>query len=268
MVIIEGSRLWALAGEWAPNPFRQGKSRCWRRIKTQKIENEIPVAEIFLSVQGEGINAGVPSVFLRTYFCNLTCTWCDSKYTWLNQDQSKAGVDYKSMTADAVFEHVMRFGCSHLVLTGGEPLLQQKFLAPILSRLKKEGMYIETETNGTIAPTEETLGLIDCFNVSPKTSNSLVDRRVRTRRAPLEAFVASEKAWFKFVVRDSPDLAEVEDLIAEFSIPRDRVMLMPEGIDSTTLIERSRWLVDVCMKRGFRFTPRLHILLFGNKRGT
>lgn len=223
---------------------------------------------MFLSVQGEGINAGTPSVFLRTYFCNLTCTWCDSKYTWLNQDKSKAGVDYTLMTVDAVFDKVMRFGCKHMVLTGGEPLLHQKLLAPVLSRLKKEGVCIEVETNGTMAPTTEMFGLIDCFNVSPKTSNSLVDRRVRIRRGPLEAFVASQKAWFKFVIRDSQDLSEVEDLIAEFSLPSDRVMLMPEGTDSTTLIERSRWLVDVCMAKGFRFTPRLHILLFGNKRGT
>ena len=112
------------------------------------------------------------------------------------------------------------------------------------------------------------LELVDCFNVSPKTSNSLVDRRVRTRRGSLEALVASQKSWFKFVVRDSKDLSEVEDLIAEFSLPRDRVMLMPEGTDSATLIERGRWLVDICMEKGFRFTPRLHILLFGNRRGT
>jgi organic radical activating enzyme len=172
------------------------------------------------------------------------------------------------MTADAVFQKVMSFGCAHLVLTGGEPLLHQKLLEPVLSRLKKEGVYIEVETNGTVTPTEETFSLIDCFNVSPKTSNSLVDSRVRTRRGPLEAFAGSRKSWFKFVVRDSKDLSEVEDLIHEFSLPRDRIMLMPEGTDSTTLIERGRWLVDVCMERGFRFTPRLHILLFGNKRGT
>jgi 7-cyano-7-deazaguanosine (preQ0) biosynthesis protein QueE len=237
-------------------------------MKTQKVENELPVSEVFISVQGEGINAGTPSVFLRTYFCNLTCTWCDSKYTWLNQDQSKAGVEYRSMTADAVFDKVMSFDCKHIVLTGGEPLLHQRLLAPILSRLKKEGAYVEVETNGTIAPTAEMFELIDCFNVSPKTSNSLVDRRVRTRRGALAALVASHKTWFKFVVSDSQDLSEVEDLIDEFSVPRDRVMLMPEGIDSITLIERSRWLVDICKERGFRFTPRLHILLFGNKRGT
>jgi 7-carboxy-7-deazaguanine synthase len=223
---------------------------------------------MFLSVQGEGVNAGTPSVFLRTYFCNLTCTWCDSKYTWLNQNQSKAGLDYRLMTAEAVVDEVKGFGCGHLVVTGGEPLLHQRQLAPILSRLKTEGMYIEVETNGTFAPSAEMLDVVDCFNVSPKTSNSAVERKLRLREDPLRALASSKKTWFKFVVSDLKDVAEVEDLIAEFSIPRDRVMLMPEGTEQTKLMEKSRWLVDVCKEHGFRFAPRLHILLFGNKRGT
>ena len=230
--------------------------------------NGLPVSEIFLSVQGEGIHAGTPSVFLRTYFCNLTCTWCDSKYTWQNQDKSTDGVDYRGMKTRDVLDRVLAFNCKHLVLTGGEPLLHQRLLPMILSRLKKEGLYVELETNGTIVPKAEMLELVDCFNVSPKTSNSHVDRRVRTRRMALNGLVTSGKAWFKFVVSDFGDLSEVEELISEFSIPRDRVMLMPEGTDTTLLLERGRWLVDVCKERGFRFTPRLHILLFGNKRGT
>ncbi len=230
--------------------------------------NGLPVSEIFLSVQGEGIHAGTPSVFLRTYFCNLTCTWCDSKYTWQNQGKSTDGVDYRGMKTRDVLDRVLAFNCKHLVLTGGEPLLHQRLLPMILSRLKKEGLYVELETNGTIVPKAEMLELVDCFNVSPKTSNSHVDRRVRTRRMALNGLVTSGKAWFKFVVSDFGDLSEVEELISEFSIPRDRVMLMPEGTDTTLLLERGRWLVDVCKERGFRFTPRLHILLFGNKRGT
>jgi len=236
--------------------------------KTQRQENELPIAEIFLSVQGEGINAGTPSVFLRTYFCNLTCTWCDTKYTWLNQDESKSGIDYQSMTADAVIAKVMGFGCKHLVVTGGEPLLHQRVLLPVLSSLKKEGVSAEIETNGTLEPSAEMLETVDCFNVSPKTSNSLVDARLRVRRGPLRAFAGSRKAWFKFVTSDSRDVDEVEELISACGLPRDRVMLMPEGIDADALLVKSRWLVDVCKERGFRFTPRLQILLYGNRRGT
>jgi 7-carboxy-7-deazaguanine synthase len=235
----------------------------------QKAEtDQIPISEIFLSVQGEGVNTGVPSVFLRTYFCNLSCTWCDSKYTWLNQEKSKPGVDYKPMTTETVIQKIISFGQKHLVVTGGEPLLQQKLLTKVLSRLKEEGFYIEVETNGTIVPIPKMLELVDCFNVSPKTSNSLVNPKARTRRGALETFAGSSKSWFKFVVGNQQDVLEVDELVSEFSLPRERVMLMPEGIDSETIIERGRWLVEVCKEKGFRFTPRLHILLFGNKRGT
>ncbi|MDG6920406.1 MAG: 7-carboxy-7-deazaguanine synthase QueE [Nitrososphaerota archaeon] len=233
----------------------------------QRTENELPIVEVFLSVQGEGINIGTPSVFLRTYFCNLTCTWCDTKYTWLNQDRSKAGIDYQSMTAEDIVSRVTKFDCKNLVLTGGEPLLHQRPLLPVLSRLKERDMHIEVETNGTVPPSEEMLDVVDLFNVSPKTSNSLVDKRLRLRRVVLEAFVTSQKAWFKFVVRDQHDLLEVESLISDFSMPAERVILMPEGTDSVVLNERGRWLIEICKEKGFRFTPRLHIMLFGNRRG-
>lgn len=234
----------------------------------QRSKNDVPVSEIFLSVQGEGIHAGTPSVFLRTYHCNLTCVWCDSKYTWQNQGVSKPGVDYELMSEESVFSRLVHYGCKHLVLTGGEPMLHQKVLSPLLSNLREGGFFIEVETNGTIIPTIETLRLIDCFNVSPKTSNSLVEERVRTQSEALRVLVESQKAWFKFVISDARDVDEVEELISKFAIPRDRVLLMPEGTDATALLERSRWLANLCKERGFRFSPRLHILLFGNKRGT
>lgn len=219
-------------------------------------------------MQGEGAYAGTPSVFLRTYMCNLSCTWCDTKYTWVNQDRSVRGVDYESMSADSIIDRIVGYGCKHLVLTGGEPLLHQRLLGPLLANLKKEGFFIEVETNGTVAPSAELDGLVDCFNVSPKISNSLIEERARIRPEALRAFVLSRKAWFKFVVCERRDLAEIEDLISKLAIPRDRVMLMPEGVDSSALLAKSPWLVEVCKERGFRFSSRLHILIFGNKRGT
>jgi len=177
-------------------------------------------------------------------------------------------MDYTPMPASAVIDRIAGYGCKHLVLTGGEPLLHQRVLAPILGSLKSSGFFIEVETNGTIAPSAELEGSVDCFNVSPKISNSLVNEGVRIRPDSLRAFVRSRKAWFKFVVCDQKDLAEIVGVLSEFGLPRDRVILMPEGIDAATLLARSRWLVDVCKERGFRFSLRLHILLFGNKRGT
>ncbi|MHB8566422.1 MAG: 7-carboxy-7-deazaguanine synthase QueE [Nitrososphaerales archaeon] len=228
----------------------------------------LPISEIFSSVQGEGIHAGTPSIFVRTYYCNLTCTWCDTKYTWINQQKSKPDVDYKLMTTGAVLEKVMGYDSKHLVLTGGEPLLHQRALAHLLPSLKESNFLIEVETNGTITPSAEMLEHIDCFNVSPKVSNSTVQQSLRIRPDSLRAFVESRKAWFKFVVSKPDDLAEIENLISSFGLPRGRVMLMPEGVDAASLLTRSHWLVDMCKEKGFRFTPRLHILLFGNTRAT
>lgn len=234
----------------------------------QTEEEEIPVSEIFYSVQGEGIHSGTPAVFVRTYTCNLYCTWCDSKYTWLGQEHSKAGVEYSLLTVSRVIEKVDRFGCKHLVLTGGEPLLHQKRLGRLLSVLKGKGYFIEVETNGTVAPTKDVVEMIDCFNVSPKISNSKVTEEARIRPVPLKSFVASGKAWFKFVVCAEQDVKEVEAMVSRFDLPSDKVILMPEGTDTTTIVSRGKWVADVCKEKGFKFSPRLHILLYGNQRGT
>lgn len=171
------------------------------------------------------------------------------------------------MTASEIVERITSYGCKHLVLTGGEPLLHQRALTPLLASLKSSGFFVEVETNGTIAPSAEFDASVDCFNVSPKISNSLVREGVRIRPDSLKAFVRSPKAWFKFVVCNQNDLEEIEGVLSEFGIPRDRVLLMPEGIDAATILTRSRWLAEVCKERGLRFSPRLHILLYGNKRG-
>jgi organic radical activating enzyme len=172
------------------------------------------------------------------------------------------------MSATELTDKITSYGCKHLVVTGGEPLLHQRALAPLLASLKKDGYFIEVETNGTVAPSITLADSVDCFNVSPKISNSLIDESVRLHPDSILAFVRSEKAWFKFVVCDPKDIAEVEGMLSKFGIPRNRAMLMPEGIDEASLLNRSRWLVDICKEKGFRFSPRLHILLYGNKRGT
>lgn len=171
------------------------------------------------------------------------------------------------MSVREALEKLTDYGCRHLVVTGGEPILHQGLLSSLLSDLKRLGFVIEVETNGTVVPSVETVGLVDCFNVSPKISNSLVQKTVRIRRTALKAFVRSGKAWFKFVICEPNDIVEVEELISSYNLPRERVLLMPEGADAEALSERGKWLVEVCKQRGFRFTPRLHILLFGNRRG-
>ena len=250
------------------HPIRHRNHGVGGEKKTERTRDQIPVSEIFFSVQGEGVHAGTPSVFLRTYYCNLSCSWCDTKYTWQNQETARQGTDYRLMDARTLTEETAKYGCKHLVVTGGEPLLHQRALAPALARLKRKRFSIEVETNGTIVPTSEMVRAVDCFNVSPKTSNSSVEERARVHPAALRTLVESQKAWFKFVVSEKRDLNEVDAMVSGHHLPRDRVMLMPEGTDRAALLERSQWLVEDCKQRGFRFTPRLHILLFGNRRAT
>ncbi|MEM4310880.1 MAG: 7-carboxy-7-deazaguanine synthase QueE [Nitrososphaerales archaeon] len=227
----------------------------------------IPVSEIFYSIQGEGINIGKPAVFLRTYYCNLNCCWCDSKYTWENQSKAKEGIDYFNLSPEDLIYEIAKYPCKHLVITGGEPLIHQNSLLKLIRRLKEMDYYIEVESNGTIKPLKDFLDLIDCFNLSPKLSNSGIEGRRRLKEEVLKLFTSKDKTYFKFVICERKDLDEVGEIIKLFSIKREKVILMPEGTNTETLNRRSEWLIEECKKRGFRFSPRLHILIYGNRRG-
>ncbi|MDT7864928.1 MAG: 7-carboxy-7-deazaguanine synthase QueE [Thermoproteota archaeon] len=228
---------------------------------------KLPVSEIFFSIQGEGVNIGKPSIFIRLYFCNLSCVWCDSKYTWENQDKAKEGIDYFLMDIQEILNYISKFDCNRVVITGGEPLLHQEKLKNLLKELKNKGYYIEIETNGTIKPKEEIIKLVDLFNVSPKLSNSKVDYKLRIRNEVLKVFSEINNSIFKFVICDVKDLDEVDELVKKLNIKKEKVYLMPEGTDEKTIKERSLWLIDESKKRNYNFTTRLHILMFGNQRG-
>jgi 7-cyano-7-deazaguanosine (preQ0) biosynthesis protein QueE len=228
---------------------------------------KLPVSEIFFSIQGEGVNIGKPSIFIRLYFCNLSCVWCDSKYTWENQDKAKEGIDYFLMDIQEILNYISKFYCNRVVITGGEPLLHQEKLKNLLKELKNKGYYIEIETNGTIKPKEEIIKLVDLFNVSPKLSNSKVDYKLRIRNEVLKVFSEINNSIFKFVICDVKDLDEVDELVKKLNIKKEKVYLMPEGTDEKTIKERSLWLIDESKKRNYNFTTRLHILMFGNQRG-
>ena len=223
--------------------------------------------EIFHSLQGEGASIGTPSVFLRLALCNLTCSWCDTAYTW---DWKRYSYEREVMelSLERVEENVLEYGCRHLVITGGEPLLQQTGLVDLVRSLKEQGFTFEIETNGTIAPHRRLLKDIDQWNVSPKLSTS--DNAPHRREIPeaLQSFAKIAGAYFKFVVVNPDDLGEIRALVDKYALPRARVILMAEGQTTAALQERSQWLSKLCTDEGFRFTPRLHILLWGDKRGT
>ena len=171
------------------------------------------------------------------------------------------------MPSDEVEGRVLAFNCPHLVITGGEPLLQQRELAPLATSLRKLGYYLEVETNGTLTPLPEMVQAVNQWNVSPKTSNSGNRRHQREIPKTLKAFQKLDNAYFKFVIVRPEDIEEVSYFIDTYDLSPQNVVLMPEGVTSQAVLERGTWVVEACARRGFRFSTRLHILLWGNQRG-
>ncbi len=213
------------------------------------------VAEVFRSIQGEGATAGLPSAFVRLQGCTLGCAWCDTRYSWPAARGSQVDLG-------EVLERVEGFGVHNVVVTGGEPLESRAFV-PLVEGLKAGDHRIEVETAGFLAPPDVP---VDQWNVSVKLANSGVPRERRICAGAIHAFLA-RPAWFKFVIVAADDILEVEELVAAHAIPRDRVLLMPEGMTRRALAERSPVVADLCERHGFRFSPRLHILLWGPQRG-
>ena len=222
--------------------------------------------EIFHSLQGEGASIGVPTVFLRLAQCNLTCSWCDTKYTW---DWKSFSFDDEVMAlpVEDVEARILSFERPHLVITGGEPMMQKSALAPLVSSLRDKGFFCEVETNGTLAPSPEMIRGVSQWNVSPKLSNSGVDVAKREVPDALRAYSGLENAYFKFVIAEPQDVEEALDIVSRYAVAPDRVILMPEGTERRVIEERGPWLADLCAEHGFRFSTRMHILLWGDKRG-
>ncbi|MAN47192.1 MAG: 7-carboxy-7-deazaguanine synthase QueE [Alphaproteobacteria bacterium] len=240
--------------------------------------------EIFHSLQGEGVSAGKPSVFVRLSQCNLHCVWCDTAYTWNFQGTdfhhrddtlgAPRKYDRAQETVDRSVEELtallIALPCRRVIFTGGEPLLQQRELGELIQRLKEAdpSFYIEIETNGTIMPTGLAAELIDQFNVSPKLAHSGNDTAIRYKPETLRFYANDARANFKIVIEAPSDLEELRSLVTEAGMPSSRVWLMPEGRSPQELQQREQWLAEACLKAGYNFTGRLHIHLYGDTRGT
>jgi 7-carboxy-7-deazaguanine synthase len=231
-------------------------------------DGSLVVAEVFGPTwQGEGPSLGTRAGFIRLGRCNLACTWCDTPYTW-DWERYDPAVELTRRTIDEIADEVEAMDVRLVVITGGEPLLQQSHLPPLLERLRAgHRTEIEIETAGTLAPSEAVVTRVDRFNVSPKLANSgnPVDRRLKP--SVLRAFVASGKASFKFVASSADDVDEIADIVATCDIPAERVWVMPEGTDPAIVVERARALADGVLERGWNMTTRLHVLLWGDERG-
>jgi 7-carboxy-7-deazaguanine synthase len=221
------------------------------------------IAEIFYSVQGEGSLVGVPSLFVRTSGCNLRCSWCDTPYTSWNPEGEDLGID-EILDRAAVFP-----AARHVVLTGGEPMIAPA-IVELSERFRERGMHITVETAGTVF----TPVACDLMSISPKLSNSTPEgvfraQHERLRRQPdvLLRLMASYDYQLKFVIASEDDVDEVCAVVAQLNAPAGKVILMPEGIRADILQERGVWLAELCKQNGFRFSPRLHVDLYGNQRG-
>jgi organic radical activating enzyme len=235
--------------------------------------------EIFASLQGEGPSAGRPCAFVRLSRCNLACVWCDTAYTWRFSGDNRPHRDGRTYERAAnqvalgeaeVAERIAALGRRRLVVTGGEPLLQASALARMLAHLgeRRDALHVEIETNGTIVPPPALDALVDQYNVSPKLAHSGNPADLAQRPEALAAFARDPRAWFKFVIAEPADVAEVLALAAAHAIPHARIFLMPEGRDGDTLRARARWLAEICSNHEFNLSDRLHIHLFGDTRGT
>lgn len=224
------------------------------------------VSDIFKSIQGEGPRLGAPSIFLRLGVCNLHCKWCDTPYTWKEGQR-----DFRSMKVEMVLRQIIklkqRTNIRNLVITGGEPLLQQANLAPLLagifSRKQFADFGVEFETNGSMELLPEFKKIIKnrpiFFNISPKLADS--------GNKPYKINIYPHSA-LKFVYTSPKSEKLIDAFLKSCGKKAPAVYIMPEGTTVKKMQKKYQNLLDYCAKRGYKFSPRLHIYLFGNRRGT
>jgi 7-carboxy-7-deazaguanine synthase len=226
----------------------------------------LKVSEIFYSIQGEGVLIGTPSVFVRTSGCNLRCQWCDTPYTsWEPEGQD--------LELEEILAKVTRFRSHYVVVTGGEPMIAPQ-IVPLTEALRQMGLHVTVETAGTV------FAEVDChlMSISPKLANSTPFKRdegrwavrhdqLRLQPEVLKRLMGAYDYQLKFVVVSEEDIAEIRALVTRVQANPQKVVLMPEGTDADTLHERAAWMVEMCKQEGYRFSPRLHVELYGNRRG-
>lgn len=214
------------------------------------------VSEIFFTLQGEGPSAGTPAHFLRLQGCTVGCHWCDTRYSW------DAGGG-RTMDSDAIWDQARALGRSGLlVVTGGEPL-EHAGLEHLLREALEHWPAVEVETSGVAPPplSDPRLG----WNVSPKLP-SATPRWQETWRH-VAAWNAEPRATFKIVVGDPPDADDACRLVSQHGIPGERLMLMPEGLTDDAVRRHAVELAELCKREGWRLSPRLHIWMWGARRG-
>lgn len=243
-----------------------------------RVASERQEPEVFGTIQGEGRHTGEPATFLRLSECNLQCTWCDTPYTWNfdgtpyvhddNVKYSRAEQQIK-LTIGETIDTITQEKARRLVISGGEPMLQQKTLIELIQGLKAEDpdFKVDIETNGTVLPSDEMIELVDLFTVSPKLESSGNTKHKREKPKALKRFAEIDNADFKFVITEQTDIEDVLRYQSDYEIKPEKIWLMPEGRTKEQLDRHSVQVADLAIEYGFNLTGRLHIDLWGDKRG-
>ena len=231
----------------------------------------LSVSETFLSIQGEGPSRGERAVFLRLSGCNLACVWCDTPYTWDWTRHDRAS-ETRTISPDEASAELASLAGPYtrlLVVTGGEPLLQQVGAVRLLDILRESAPHVrcEVETNGTIPPTRALAARVHRFVVSPKLLHSGLRQPLRLRHATLSAFAAHPESVLKIVATGPADLPEAADIAQAGGFTPERVWIMPLGTDAETCLAAARALAAPVIDAGFNLTNRDHVLLWGDQRG-
>ena len=210
----------------------------------------------------------MPSVFIRTSGCNLRCAWCDTPYTsWRPEG--------KPWSLSKILRKVATYPARHVVVTGGEPLLTPE-VVELSAAVKQAGLHLTIESAATVFQPV----LCDLISLSPKLSHSTPWKRANGRFAQMhernrlhidviQKFIDAYDYQIKFVVNRLQDFAEIDEILRQLRHPDPaRVLIMAQGKTRAELSKKTNWIVESCKQHGYGFTPRLHIDLFGNRRGT
>lgn len=230
---------------------------------------------VFHTIQGEGDTVGLPVTFVRLHHCNLSCSWCDTPYTW-NRDSEEFYTEPYQVATTELSNHVIQAQkdkgleqpCPNIVFSGGEPLIQQAEIVRFANIHPNTRIWIET--NGTVMPNEELVVLARQgrvrFNCSPKLSNANMPQYRRIRGDVIKALNELDTI-FKFVCSSPEDIIELENDYTHL-IDKEKIMIMPEGRTEDENNEHLRVLIEMIMRKGLRITPRLQNSLFDGKRAT
>jgi organic radical activating enzyme len=239
-------------------------------------EDYIEISEMFSdTIQGEGINTGMPATFLRVQHCTQNCRWCDTTEVWRYGNPYTFEEIFQKMEKANLIEKMKYISGQqeghHLVLTGGSPLKQQDKLERFLQAfVRRYNMvpYVEIENECTIMPTVELQARIHCWNNSPKLSNSGNIRQLRLQPKILQFLNRLPNSWFKFVITNENDWYEiVDDYIAPGNISKNRIILMPQGATKKELEKNKQKVLKIAIRENVRYSTRMHVDLWDKKTG-